>query len=175
MVSKGGGFQKAHEKKYQMMQRRVEKLGGMSTGSGVGKYLILPKPTWKKRAASTDRAQARPVGGSILHLCLQEFWTEFKESKGDFMSNSWRGINLIFTVQRRRLIMNKSALIFFSIENYPQFNSNRFSRKQECLEMNKMEAARNINLPPTLQWGCHCHDQCVFFYILVSYYHFSVT
>lgn len=42
----------------------------------------------------------------------------------------------------------------------------------ECLEMNKMEPARNINLPPTLQRGCHCHNQCVFFYILVSYYHF---
>lgn len=38
--------------------------------------------------------------------------------------------------------------------------------------MNKMEPARNINLPPTLQRGCHCHNQCVFFYILVSYYHF---
>lgn len=38
--------------------------------------------------------------------------------------------------------------------------------------MNKMEPARNINLPPTLQRGCHCHNQCVFFYILVSHYHF---
>lgn len=41
--------------------------------------------------------------------------------------------------------------------------------KQECLEMNKMEPATNINLPPTR----HCHNQCVFFYIPVFYYHFS--
>lgn len=45
--------------------------------------------------------------------------------------------------------------------------------KQECLEMNKMEPATNINLPPTLQLDCHRHNQCVFFYILVFYYHFS--
>lgn len=44
--------------------------------------------------------------------------------------------------------------------------------KEECLEMNKMEPARNINLPPTLRQDCHCHNQCVFFYTLVSYYHF---
>lgn len=45
--------------------------------------------------------------------------------------------------------------------------------KQECLEMNKMEPATNINLPPTLLQDCHCHNQCVFFYTLVFYYHFS--
>lgn len=41
--------------------------------------------------------------------------------------------------------------------------------------MNKMEPAQDINLPPTRQRDRHCFNQCVFFYILVSYYHFLVT
>lgn len=46
--------------------------------------------------------------------------------------------------------MNESALKAF-FQKKIIHNSNTFSMKQECLEMNKMEPARNINLPPTLQ------------------------
>lgn len=42
-----GGFQKAHEKEKKNLNDAEEgrEVGGMSTGSGAGKYLILPKPT----------------------------------------------------------------------------------------------------------------------------------
>lgn len=45
--------------------------------------------------------------------------------------------------------MNGDALKAFFQRKFIH-NSNSFSTKRECLEMNKMEPARNINLPPTL-------------------------